>query len=420
TVASGLTYDATTQKPTSITSNGKVYELVQVKDGDVEQGLVSEGTTTVTYIYRHVPQVTTDVKTSTTTGSVNVKYVDTEGNEIQGAVNLVTDGVVSTTTTTTTTTDGVASVTEDTVASGLTYDATTQKPASITYNGKVYELVQVKDGDVEQGLVSEGTTTVTYIYQVVPNKTETTSEAVTGTVITRYVDIDTGEEIVSGSTIVDNGIVANTVITTERNAAGEIVYQTVETIPTGLTYDTTSDKTVKNAEIALIQIPVTDIAVADVPAVGTSKVNNGDGTVTISYTMNSNIMVLDSNFRTLGEAEVLNRIEKELTSQATPMFPEATWSFDPFVTYLETPIPAGDGVSNYVATKSYTAHATFDISGRTTSYTFVSVDASEVGAVEEGTTIITYYYRKVPLTIETVAFPLGLESLTVATLPRDF
>ncbi|WP_044689095.1 MucBP domain-containing protein, partial [Streptococcus suis] len=352
--------------------------------------------------------------------SVNVKYVDTEGNEIQGAVNLVTDGVVSTTTTTTTTTDGVASVTEDTVASGLTYDATTQKPASITYNGKVYELVQVKDGDVEQGLVTEGTTTVTYIYQVVPNKTETTSEAVTGTVITRYVDIDTGEEIVSGSTIVDNGIVANTVITTERNAAGEIVYQTVETIPTGLTYDTTSDKTVKNAEIALIQIPVTDIAVADVPAVGTSKVNNGDGTVTISYTMNSNIMVLDSNFRTLGEAEVLNRIEKELTSQATQMFPEATWSFDPFVTYLETPIPAGDGVSNYVATKSYTAHATFDISGRTTSYTFVSVDASEVGAVEEGTTIITYYYRKVPLTIETVAFPLGLESLTVATLPRDF
>ncbi|HEM3199574.1 TPA: hypothetical protein U0908_001780, partial [Streptococcus suis 14A] len=253
--------------------------------------------------------------------------------------------------------------------------------------------------------------------QVVPNKTETTSEAVTGTVITRYVDIDTGEEIVSGSTIVDNGIVANTVITTERNAAGEIVYQTVETIPTGLTYDTTSDKTVKNAEIALIQVPVTDITV---PTVGTSKVNNGDGTITISYTTNTTSMVLDSSFRTLGEAEVLNRIEKELTSQATDLFPETTWSFDPFVTYLETPIPAGDGVSNYVATKSYTAHATYDISGRTTSYTFVSVDASEVGAVEEGTTIITYYYRKVPLTIETVAFPLGLESLTVATLPRDF
>ncbi|WP_044688208.1 MucBP domain-containing protein, partial [Streptococcus suis] len=89
-------------------------ELVQVKDGDVEQGLVSEGTTTVTYIYRHVPQVTTDVKTSTATGSVNVKYVDTEGNEIKDLYNLVVDGVVSTTTTTTTTTDGVASVTEDT------------------------------------------------------------------------------------------------------------------------------------------------------------------------------------------------------------------------------------------------------------------------------------------------------------------
>ncbi|WP_044689143.1 hypothetical protein, partial [Streptococcus suis] len=93
------------------------------------------------------------------------------GNEIKDLYNLVVDGIVSTTTTTTTTTDGVASVTEDTVASGLTYDATTQKPTSITSNGKVYELVQVKDGDVEQGLVSEGTTTVTYIYRHVPQVT---------------------------------------------------------------------------------------------------------------------------------------------------------------------------------------------------------------------------------------------------------
>ncbi|NQH95441.1 hypothetical protein HO630_11120, partial [Streptococcus suis] len=128
-------------------------------------------------------------------GSVNVKYVDTEGNEIQGAVNLVTDGVVSTTTTTTTTTDGVASVTEETVASGLTYDAMTQKPASITYNGKVYELVQVKDGDVEQGLVSEGTTTVTYIYRHVPQvTTDVKTSTTTGSVNVKYVDTE-GNEI---------------------------------------------------------------------------------------------------------------------------------------------------------------------------------------------------------------------------------
>ncbi|HEL2219417.1 TPA: hypothetical protein TYI97_002069, partial [Streptococcus suis] len=271
-----------------------------------------------------------------------------------------------------------------------------------------------------QGLVSEGTTTVTYIYQVVPNKTETTSEAVTGTVITRYVDIDTGEEIVSGSTIVDNGIVANTVTTTERNAAGEIVYQTVETIPTGLTYDTTSDKTVKNAEIALIQIPVTDIALADGPAVGTSVVNNGDGTFTISYTMISSASIYNTDLTTLGEAEVLNRIEKELTRQATERFPGITWSFDSFIDYFETPIPIDGTPYSYVGNKAYTVHATYNISGRTTSYAFVSVDTSEVGAVEEGTTIITYSYRKVPLTFETVAFPLPVESMTVATLPRDW
>ncbi|HEL2442293.1 TPA: LPXTG cell wall anchor domain-containing protein, partial [Streptococcus suis] len=134
TVESKLEYDATLHKPTTITFEGKVYEFVQVKDGDVEQGLVKEGTTTVTYIYRHVPQITESVTETTTEGNVNVKYVDTEGKEIKDLYKLVENGLVSTTKTTTTTVDGVSSSTEETVESKLKYDATTQKPTTITFD----------------------------------------------------------------------------------------------------------------------------------------------------------------------------------------------------------------------------------------------------------------------------------------------
>ncbi|MGV3023864.1 MucBP domain-containing protein, partial [Streptococcus suis] len=361
TVASGLTYDATTQKPTSITSNGKVYELVQVKDGDVEKGLVKKGTTTITYIYRHVPQVTTDVQTSTATGSVTVHYVDTEGNEIQGAVDLVTDGVVSTTTTTTTTTDGVASVTEDTVASGLSYDATTQKPTSITSNGKVYELVQVKDGDVEKGLVKKGTTTITYIYKVAPNTTETISTKVFGTVKTRYVDADTGEEIVSGSTIVDNGIVANKVTTIVRDAAGNVVSETTDIVPTRLTYDTTADKTAKNAEIALKRVRASEYIL---------------GTGDFEYYKERYFIISYTD-----DGDTITIVQE-----------------------------SGDSTQTTVYVKDQ----------HTVTYSLDRVDKEENGTVEEGTKTITYYYRRPALNFELTAVPKSLESSTVATLARDY
>ncbi|HFH9838083.1 TPA: MucBP domain-containing protein, partial [Streptococcus suis] len=365
-------YDATTQKPTTITYDGKVYEFVQVKDGDVEQGLVKEGTTTVTYIYKHVPQVTTKVSESNVTGSVNVRYVDTDGNEIKDLYNLVANGVVSTTTTTTTTIDGVASSKEETIASGLTYDATTQKPNLISYNGQYYEFVQVQDGDVEQGLVKEGTTTVTYIYKLAPNTTETTSTPVTGTVITRYVDIDTGEEIVSGSTIVDNGVVANRTTTIVRDAAGEVVSETTETVPTGLTYDTTADKTAKNAEIALIRLPVLEM----IDYNGNLVTPDADGYVTVTETKTwSGSTITTSDYQT-----VYDFVEYHYMQNVNP----TKLSIKSLVI-----TPEGDYYS-VTAVVEYTYY----IGNKTVGYSFVSVDEAEEGAVEEGTKTITYYYRR--------------------------
>ncbi|MGQ7491764.1 MucBP domain-containing protein, partial [Streptococcus suis] len=276
TVESKLKYDATTQKPTTITFDGKVYEFVQVKDGDVEQGLVKKGTTTVTYIYRHVPQITESVTETTTEGNVNVKYVDTEGKEIKDLYNLVVDGIVSTTTTTTTTTDGVASVTEDTVASGLTYDAMTQKPASITYNGKVYELVQVKDGDVEQGPVTEGTTTVTYIYRHVPQvTTDVKTSTTTGSVNVKYVDTE-GNEIKDLYKLVENGLVSTTKTTTTTTTDG-VASVTEDTVASGLTYDATTQKpasiTYNGKVYELVQVKDGDVEQGPVT----------EGTTTVTY-----------------------------------------------------------------------------------------------------------------------------------------
>ncbi|WNY49761.1 LPXTG cell wall anchor domain-containing protein [Streptococcus iners] len=398
TVASGLTYDATTQKPTTITFDGKVYEFVQVKAGDVEQGLVTEGTTTVTYIYRHVPQITEAVTETTTTGNVNVKYVDTEGKEIKDLYKLVENGLVSTTRTTTTTVDGVPSSKEETVASGLTYDATTQKPTTITFDGKVYEFVQVKAGDVEQGLVTEGTTTITYIYKVAPNTTETISTPITGTVKTRYVDADTGEEIVSGSTIVDNGVVANKVTTIVRNAAGEVVSETTERVPTGLTYDTTADKTAKNAEIALIRLPVLEM----IDHNGNLVTPDADGYVTVTET------------KTWGESQIT-------TSDYQTVYDFVEYHYKNNMNLTKFSIkslvitPEGD---RYSATA--VVEYTYYIGNKTVGYTFVSVDEAEEGAVEEGTKTITYKYRRQAYEAEaTTAIAMTIQPAEMTTSLPD-
>ncbi|HFR4577424.1 TPA: MucBP domain-containing protein, partial [Streptococcus suis] len=385
TVDSKLEYDATLHKPTTITFDGKVYEFVKVKDGDVEQGLVKEGTTTVTYIYRHVPQITKSVTETTKTGNVNVKYVDTEGKEIKDLYNLVVEGKVSTTKTTTTTVDGVSSSTEETVKSKLPYDATTQKPTTITFDGKVYEFVKVKDGDVEKDLVKEGTTTITYIYKVAPNTTETISTPVTGTVMTRYIDADTGEEIITGSTIVDTGeeiitgftivnegVVANNITTIVRNAAGEVVSETTKRVPTGLTYDTTDDKTAKNAEIALLRIPVLEM----IDYNGNLVTPDANGYVTVTETKTfSGAALTSSDYQS-----VYTYVENHYKRNLNP-------------THLSIKsldiIPVGSEFA-YSTVVEYTYY----IGNKTVGYTFAGVEGAEQGAVKEGTKIITYKYRR--------------------------
>ncbi|HFI0633421.1 TPA: MucBP domain-containing protein, partial [Streptococcus suis] len=148
----GTAYDTTDEgdKPETITKDGKVYRLKEVKaDSAAENGdtakIVAGKTLEVTYVYTKV------------TGSVVINYV---------AEVPAEDGTVTRVTIKTSVTD------EDQVTPGKPYDTTDEgdKPTTITTeDGKTYELIR-HEGD-ETGTVVEGETKeVTYVYKEVTGK----------------------------------------------------------------------------------------------------------------------------------------------------------------------------------------------------------------------------------------------------------
>lgn len=415
--ASGLTYDSTTVKPQTIDFEGKTYELVQVKDGDVEQGVVPVGDTSVTYIYKHVPKVETSETTSETKGSVTIKYVDTEGNEIKNPYALVTDGVVSTTKTTTTLTDGKETDKQVvTTPTGLTYDTTTQKPETIDFKDNTYTFKEVKDDGVEQGNVVEGHTIITYIYEKAKNTVETTSEPVYGNVVTRYVNEVTGQEIVSGSHIVTQGIVANKVTTTTKDAKGNVVDTKTETVPTGLTYDTTMDKAKKDAEIAVLRTAPTEY------------VNSATGETVSAGT--TTYVTQTANYALTIKGRMDHDDEYGLSAYSSATTIATKNGYDPSTIQLvNTDMSKADlgGEENYYNEErkyyfTFSKQVAQTVSSTdTVPYEFTRVDAQETGSVEEGTKVITYYYKPATASwtpkIEGENFVGGFS--TVHTLARD-
>lgn len=156
----GSAYDTTDNKPETIEFNGKVYELVPTSTIGNETGTMNQTLTQVTYVYK--VKVDPEVKK----GSVIVKYIDEKGNRIK-------DSLV------------------DTLGAdyGTGYDTTDNKPTTIEFDGKTYELVKVQEGDVEKGTINSPETTVTYIYKLKEtSKDPTKPEDPETTVITKYID----------------------------------------------------------------------------------------------------------------------------------------------------------------------------------------------------------------------------------------
>ncbi|HEP1786080.1 TPA: MucBP domain-containing protein, partial [Streptococcus suis] len=159
----GTAYDTTDEgdKPETITKDGKVYRLKEVKaDSAAENGdtakIVAGQTLEVTYVY-------TEVKSD-----VVVEYYDTEGNLLTGKTD--TGGNVD------------KRVTDTTQASvGTPYNTDEDhRPATITTADEtIYHYIELKEGSAQpEGTVAETTTTVQYVY------------AKAGSVVIRYVKED--------------------------------------------------------------------------------------------------------------------------------------------------------------------------------------------------------------------------------------
>ncbi|HFI0067724.1 TPA: MucBP domain-containing protein, partial [Streptococcus suis] len=198
TSSTGTPYNTLDQKPATITAaDGTVYYYKEVKSTSAaEDGTVVEGTTTVQYVYEKA-------------GSVNVNYVDTDGNVIQAPV-----------------------ADETNEKAGTEYSTTDNKPSTITTeDGKTYRLVEKeKAGDFPVGTVSEsGNLTAA------GNGTATGVDSETGTVVAGTTkEITYVYEEVKGSVVVNY-------ITTD----GTVIKQPVEDTPstsTGTPYDTTDHK----------------------------------------------------------------------------------------------------------------------------------------------------------------------------------
>ncbi len=174
-------------KPKTITFENKKYEIVETLTKGHEKGKVAEGTTHVTYVYREIVTPPPAEKV----GSVTVHYVE-EGTNTPIATDV-----------------------KDTVNAkvGTTYDTTDYKPERIYKNGKVYEFVKLKEGDVEKGNVEEKLTEVTYIYKEVKGK-----------VLVHYIDIK-GTTIRPDEVYTESASVGTAYNTSEDHKPETIIFQ---------------------------------------------------------------------------------------------------------------------------------------------------------------------------------------------------
>ncbi|MGQ7359324.1 MucBP domain-containing protein [Streptococcus suis] len=167
--STGTSYDTKDNKPTTITKDGKTYNLVPKLTQGSETGDVVPGVTQVTYVYEEVK------------GDVVVNYVNTAG-------EVIAPQVVDTKTTST----------------GTAYDTTDNKPAKITTeDGTVYYYKEVQAGSNETGKVVVGTTAITYVYEQAGNVVVNYTLA-DGTVIKDPVNDETNAEPGSTYTTTDN------------------------------------------------------------------------------------------------------------------------------------------------------------------------------------------------------------------------
>ncbi|HFI0584911.1 TPA: MucBP domain-containing protein [Streptococcus suis] len=417
----GTEYDTRDNKPEKIVNDetGDVYYILpkdEVKAGDKETGKVVEGTTEVTYIYEKA-------------GSVNVNYVDTEGNVLKDPVADVTDG-----------------------KPGSGYDTVLDnKLVSISVDGKLYRLAPANTYNV--GTVS-GDNNLT----AVGNGKATGIDATTGTVeagVTKeitYVYQEVKGDVVVEYYDTEGNQIAKTVVDEEDKSVGT-VYNTdednkPETITTedGTVYyykevkDTSAPTTGKVAETTTtvqyvyekagsvnvnyvdtegnpIQAPVadetnekagTEYATADnkpttiTTADGKTYRLVEAGTYNVGTVSDDNNLTAVGNGKATGIDATTGTVEAGTTKEITYVYEEVKGNV--VVNYITTdgtvikqPVedtPTSSTGTPYDTTDNKPTTITTE-DGKTYRIVPVLTKGSETGKVVEGTTSITYVYEEV-------------------------
>ena len=171
------TYDTTEKRYKTIIGDktGFTYEYLGLKEGSApEEGIINKEKTQVSYIYRLVTKEDPKPTEKEVVGSVVVKYVDAEGNEIKPAETLVKEAVLRTIYTYTTKSGDKVVSTREVVKDFVIQDYNAKEKLVekiTTTDGKTYRYhgvypISPKFNNVtaETGKVVEGTTTVVYQY----------------------------------------------------------------------------------------------------------------------------------------------------------------------------------------------------------------------------------------------------------------
>ena len=262
-------YDTTPERFNTITADktGFTYEFEALAvDSEPETSVIDKAQTIVKYVYRLVSKEDPNPVKKEVKGSVIVKYVDAEGNEIKPAETLVNDAVLRTTYTYITKSGNKVVSTRDKVEDWQIpdYNAKDKWIEKITTtDGKNYEYQGIyavsekfNNTTAETGKVAEGITTVVYQYELAKPKwkvpTDSPKEEVPefkgevenpeldkkGTVIVKYVDSN-GHKIADDVVVKDNVVVAKAK-TNFKEAANKTTYT-----PTDEVYSITPKQTIE-------------------------------------------------------------------------------------------------------------------------------------------------------------------------------
>ena len=178
-------YDATSKRFDKIIADktGFTYEFDAIAYGSaLERGIIDKANTVVKYVYRLVSKEDPTPAKKEVKGSVIVKYVDAEGNEIKPEEVVKQDTIIKTIYTYFTKSGDKVISTRERVSYDLppVYNTQDKRLNEITTaDGKKYKYqgvypVSEKFHNViaENGILEEGTTTVVYQYALEPNKVE--------------------------------------------------------------------------------------------------------------------------------------------------------------------------------------------------------------------------------------------------------